>query len=83
MTGNRMMVVEYQIADGAFVASKPRVWASVSPVGNTGFSSYDLAPDGKRFAIFMRPQSTATTEPPRVNLLFNVFEEIRRVSPAK
>ncbi len=83
MTGNRMMVVEYQIAGGAFVASKPRVWASVSPVGNTGFSSYDLAPDGKRFAIFMRSPSTATTEPPRVNLLFNVFEEIRRVSPAK
>jgi eukaryotic-like serine/threonine-protein kinase len=83
MTGSRMMVVEYQIADGVFVASKPRVWATTASVGNTGFSSYDLAPDGKRFAIFMRPQGTATTEPPRLNLLFNVFEEIRRVSPAR
>ena len=83
MTGNRMMVVEYQIADGAFVAGKPRVWATVPSVGNTGFSTYDLAPDGKRFAIFMRPQGTGGTEAPRMNLLFNVFEEIRRVSPAK
>jgi hypothetical protein len=52
-------------------------------VGNTGFSSYDLAPNGKRFAIFMRPAGTATTERPRMNLLFNVFGEIRRASPAK
>jgi serine/threonine-protein kinase len=83
MTGNRMMAVEYQIAGNTFVPSKPRVWATLSPVGNTGFSSYDLTPDGKRFGIFVRPPNSAPTEPPRMNLLFNVFEEIRRVSPAK
>jgi hypothetical protein len=81
MADNRMMVVPYQIADAAFVASKPRAWATMPPIGNTGFSSYDLAPDGKRFAVFMRPPGTADEQ--RVHVLFNVIEEIRRVSPAK
>jgi serine/threonine-protein kinase len=81
MADNRMMVVPYQIADGALMASKPRVWATMPPIGNTGFSSYDLAPDGKRFAVFMRPPGTADEQ--RVHVLFNVFGEIRRVSPAK
>jgi hypothetical protein len=75
------MLVPYQIADAAFVASKPRAWATMPPIGNTGFSSYDLAPDGKRFAVFMRPPGTADEQ--RVHVLFNVIEEIRRVSPAK
>jgi serine/threonine-protein kinase len=83
IAGSRVMVVAYDIAGGVFVPGKPRVWATMSSVGNTGFSSYDLAPDGKRFAIFMRPPGSTTTEPPRVNLLFNVFEEIRRMAPAK
>jgi hypothetical protein len=52
-------------------------------VGDTGFSSDDLAPDGKRFAIFTRPDADRRVEESRINLLFNYFEEIRRLAPRK
>jgi serine/threonine-protein kinase len=76
-----VMVTEYQHVNGTFVASKPRVWTMMPRVGNTGFSRYDIAPDGSRAAILARPQ--LDSEPmPRMNLLLNFFDEIRRLAPA-
>ena len=73
-------MTEYQNVTGLFVASKPRVWTTMPRVGNTGFSRYDIAPDGSRAAILARPQ--LDSEPmPRMNLLLNFFDEIRRLSP--
>jgi serine/threonine-protein kinase len=82
MAGDRMMVTEYQDVKGTFVASKPRPWAPLPRVGNTGFSRYDVAPDGAGVAILARPE-LATEQLPRLNLLLNFFDEIRRVAPAK
>ena len=73
------MVAEYHETNGRFVPSKPRVWTTIPRLGNTGFSRYDIAPDGSRAAILARPQ--LDSEPmPRMNLLLNFFDEIRRVS---
>lgn len=77
------MVTEYTTRGGSFAASKPRLWSPTRILGNTGFSSYDLAPDGKRFAIFMRPEAAAREETRRVTLLLNFFDELRRRSPKK
>jgi serine/threonine-protein kinase len=82
MSENRMMVTDYSTAGGTFTYSKPRIWATMSGVGDTGFSSHDLAPDGKRFVVFTRTAPTGDGTP-RINVLFNFFEEIRRLAPGK
>jgi Tol biopolymer transport system component len=81
IAGDRIMVTEYQDVGGTFVASKPRAWASLPRVGNTGFSRYDVSPDAARVVILARPE-VATEQMPRINLLLNFFDEIRRLSPA-
>jgi serine/threonine-protein kinase len=77
---DRVMVTEYQVVDGTFVAGKPRVWTTVPRLGNTGFSRYDVAPDGTRVAILL-PSKDAGQQMPRMNLLLDFFGEIRRMSP--
>jgi len=81
VAGDSLMVTEYQDMKGTFVASKPRVWTTMPRVGNTGFSRYDIAPDGSRAAILARPQLDSE-QMPRMNLLLNFFDEIRRIAPA-
>ena len=82
MSGNQVMVATYSAAGGAFIASKPRVWATFAGV-DTGFSTVDLDPGGKRFAIFTRPGAETGEEAPRIQMLFNFFEEVRRLAPGK
>jgi serine/threonine-protein kinase len=78
LAGDRLMVTDYQDVNGTFVASKPRVWAEVPRVGNTGFSRYDVAPDAARVAILVRP--VESQQMPRMNLLLNFFDEVSRLS---
>jgi serine/threonine protein kinase/Tol biopolymer transport system component len=74
----RIMVVDYVVRDGTFVAGKPRLWSD-RPLFPSGFTNYDLAPDGKRFAAVL----VGDSEPPsaRVTLLLNFFDELRRRLP--
>jgi Tol biopolymer transport system component len=71
-----MMVASYTTNGGAFVASKPNLWAEKKGLG----LDFDLAPDGKRFAVVQaetEPRGTA-----QVTFLFNFFDELRRRAPA-
>jgi hypothetical protein len=81
VAGENVLVTEYQDVNGTFVASKPRAWTTMPRVGNTGFSRYDIAPDGSRAAILARPPLDRE-QMPRMNLLLNFFDEIRRIAPA-
>ena len=63
-------------------AEKPRVW-SETPVQtrpNLG-ASFDLHPDGAR--VVMAPVTGATSGLTHVALIFNFFDELRRMAPAK
>jgi serine/threonine-protein kinase len=75
----RIMVASYAVKDGLFVASKPRVWFE-KQLANTGLTiNYDLAPDGKRFAVLMPAKGQETQENQRhVMLSVNFFDEVRR-----
>jgi eukaryotic-like serine/threonine-protein kinase len=84
----RITVSPYHIKDGAFVAEKPETWCNlqIMPTPNVLFSasSFDIASDGKRFAVLV----AASVEPQRphtqVNMLLNFFDELRRrSSPTK
>jgi serine/threonine-protein kinase len=73
---HRIMVASYSINGRIFAADKPRLW-SAKPMADTGnFPNFDLAPDGRRFAVLMPVE-----EPNGRNLVtfrMNFFEEIRR-----
>jgi hypothetical protein len=72
------MVADYTISGSSFEASKPRVWSN-QRLFQTAFTNFDLAPDGKRFAIV--PDSSASPAEVRVTMLLNFFDELRRRVP--
>jgi serine/threonine-protein kinase len=75
----RIMVANYTVKGGTFVADKPRVW-SAKQLANLGTApNYDLAPDGKRFVVVMPAESAQPQEAQsHVTLVVNFFDEIRR-----
>ena len=78
---NRLMVAGYLVKAGSFSPDKPRVWSITRIVWPGVGMPYDLAPDGKRFAVVVR---TGDDEQ-RANLtfLFHFFDELKRRVPVK
>jgi serine/threonine-protein kinase len=82
----RFMVVSYSTAGGSFQPEKPRVW-SEGTVPNGAFAQdsnsipFDIDADGKRFAI-IKPDSPSATKFDKVVLIFNFFDELRRMTSA-
>ena len=80
---NRIMVTDYEPKNESFVAGKPRLWSDQQLHDIGGILNYDLAPDGKRFAIF--PELNAPAEEKgavHMTFLLNFFDELRRRAPA-
>jgi hypothetical protein len=58
------------------------VWSS-TPILDPGYLHLDLAPDGKRFAVFVnRAPATENTATVHVTFLLHFFDELRRRVPA-
>ena len=55
--------------------SKPRLWSDKALVGNSR-PYFDLAPDGKRFAVFESGEGNV-----HVTFLLNFLDELRRKVP--
>ena len=85
----RIVVASYAVEGDSFRADKPRVWSDARldarPRGPTGFGgrSFDLHPDGERFAVALAPQSQTDVKQDKVVFIFNVFDELKRLAPAK
>ena len=81
---HRIMAVTYAVKGDSFVTDKPRPWSNTQ-LSNTGLTmNFDLAPDGKRFAVLMPAEGQETTEAQRhAILLLNFFDELRRRAPLK
>jgi serine/threonine-protein kinase len=76
----RIMVVAYTAAGDKFQAEKPRVWSETAVQFRPGVgASFDLHPDGER--VVMAPATAATAGPTHVTLIFNFFDELRRLAP--
>src|SRR5262249_30614694 len=76
---NRIMVANYTVKGGSFEAKKPQVWSGkqLANLGLTG--TFDLAPDGRRFAVLMPADSPEPRETQsHVKIVTNFFDEIRR-----
>jgi len=74
---NRLMVSTYTVVGDSFVAGKPRLWSDTR-LFNMGLTqNFDLAPDGKRFAVLMSAEGPELRRT-RHMLVLNFFEEVRR-----
>ena len=73
----RIMVVSYTAGGDIFAPGKPRLW-SYKRLLRSPAQNYDLAPDGKRFAVVLATDGTA--EPiTQLTVLLNFFDELRRL----
>jgi hypothetical protein len=79
---NRIMVTDYEVKNESFIPGKPRLWSD-RQLQSLNSLNYDLAPDGKRFAILPK-LNTPTEEQGSVHMTFllNFFDELRRRAPA-
>ena len=81
---NRIMVATYTTKGDAFAAEKPRLWAERRFLDTGTLPNFDLAPDGKRFAVLMAPGEEAEQQAQtHVTFLLNFFDELRRKVPGK
>jgi serine/threonine-protein kinase len=81
----RIMVVGYTVTGDSFAAGKPQVWSEKKLAWLGGCYPYDLAPDGKRFAVVLNPAGAGEQglEPTdSVTVLLNFFDELARKVPA-
>jgi Tol biopolymer transport system component len=81
---NRIMAATYTAKADTFAADKPRLWSDKQILeASTEIWNLDLAPDGKRFAMFPRPDATVEQKGSvHVTVLLNFFDELRRRVPA-
>jgi len=79
---NRIMVIDYEPNKDSFVFGRPRQWSDQQLHDVSGNLNYDLAPDGKRFAIFPELKTQEEKGDVHMNFLENFFEELRRRAPA-
>jgi Tol biopolymer transport system component len=75
-SGEGIMVASYTTHADAFVPGKPRLWAAKKDLGEF----FDLAPDGKRFAV-VQAEVSEQKGPQHVTFLLNFFDELRRRAP--
>jgi serine/threonine-protein kinase len=79
------MKASYTVRGDSFMTGTPRVWSArdLLNLGSPPVSTYDLAPDGKRFAIVLYLDGTAEEKPfTHLTFLLNFFDELRRRVPA-
>jgi serine/threonine-protein kinase len=79
---NHIMVAVYIASADSFAADKPRLWSNAQIREPAGIRNLDLAPDGKRFVVSLRPEATGGQKGSvHVTVLLNFFDELRRRVP--
>jgi Tol biopolymer transport system component len=80
----RIMVAAYRVVGNSFQADKPQLWSSGEVLFRGNTLTYDLAPDGKRFAVLRLPENpeAAAQKNDKFVLILNVFDELRRLTAA-
>ena len=76
----RIMSVGYTVTGDSFAAGKPQIWSEKKLAYLGGCYPYDLAPDGKRFAVVLNPAGAGDLTD-SVTILLNFFDELRRKVP--
>jgi len=75
---HRIRGVEYTVDGHSFSPGKPRVWSQTRVTDLGVNSAYDLAPDGKRFAVILNAdQGAESKRRASVTVLVNFPDELR------
>jgi serine/threonine-protein kinase len=83
-TPNQQIIVSAYEAEGdAFRAEKPRLWSEEHYRSRGTFRPFDLHPDGKRFALVPAAPAPAGAKQDHVTVIFNIFDELRRIAPTR
>ncbi len=81
------MVASYAVVGDSFVAEKARLWSKGRFVVRQHCGgpnrSFDLHPDGQRFAMAAVQEVQTAEKQDKVVFIFNFFDELRRLAPAK
>ena len=77
----QIMVASYAVDGDTFHPEQPRLWSPGRFLVRPRLTSYDLHPDGDRFAV-AAVSGVADLKQHNVVFIFNVFDELRRVAPA-
>jgi serine/threonine protein kinase/Tol biopolymer transport system component len=80
-TDEQIMVVPYTTDGDAFRAEKPRPWSErryIVASGPAAARSFDLHPDGNRFALAAVPEAQSETKRDTLVFIFNFFDVLRR-----
>jgi hypothetical protein len=81
------MVAPYTVEGDSFRAEKPRLWSEGRYLARltraVSFRSFDLHPDGERFAVASVPETQTNARQDKLVFIFNFFDELRRIAPAK
>jgi eukaryotic-like serine/threonine-protein kinase len=78
-----VMVATYSVAGGAFQPEKPRRWADVQIGAGLGSwpRRFDVQADGERIIAALGSAQQARLGGSKIVLVFNFFDELRRVAP--
>ena len=77
------MMAVYEVNGDAFRADKPQLWSDARYKPRGPFRPFDLHPDGKRFALAPATAAPDGTALDHVTVIFNVFDELRRMVPGR
>jgi serine/threonine protein kinase/Tol biopolymer transport system component len=80
---SELMVASYTVRGDSIQFDKPRRWSPRQFMVRPRLLSYDLHPDGDRFAVAVLPQAGAGAKPEKIVFVFNFFDELKRLAPAK
>jgi serine/threonine-protein kinase len=78
----KIMVVTYAVSGDSFHADKPRLWSPGQFDDLGTISTFDLHPDGKRFAVLKAPGTEQNPAVNKISFIFNFFDELRSKFPA-
>jgi serine/threonine protein kinase/Tol biopolymer transport system component len=81
-TDGKIMEVTYTVFADSFHADKPQIWSPGQFNDLGAISTFDLHPDGKRFAVLKTPGTDQTASLNKVSFIFNFFDELRSKFPS-
>lgn len=81
-TDSHIMVASYTVDGDSFHADRPHLFSNVRYVARQRQRSIDLHPDGDRLALATAAETTSTKQD-KVVVIFNFFDELKRLVPSK
>ncbi len=80
---NQIMVASYRIEGDSFQRDPPRLWSKTRFLLRGARFSFDLHPDGDRFAMAVAPDVDTSVKHDKLVFVFNFFDELRRLAPIR